>query len=197
MLDFLATNWADLLLVLVGFSACIVYIWQGRDTRKVAATLVKEQIDSIERNVALLKNDAHLGNFSIYRSKPILIENHWEKHKHLLVKQVSHSEMETVQRFFDAAAQLESARTDIIKMLTKYWETEAQIFCYFTALQIVKQRRGKVIHECKNFIERYERNSIEKIQDNIVGVLTESLQNFVFVSGTTAYEKIRKLSYER
>lgn len=198
MLDVLLNNWSDLLLALVGLSAFAVYIWQRNDQRSAAATLVKEQIDTIERNVSILKNDANLGNVSVYHSKCILIENHWEKQKHLLVKKISQSEIETIQRFFDNATQIENARIDIIKVINHDWINKSQAGCHIVA-NIVAQggNNDEITQAFSNFMQQYSMISPQFVPEIIVKALMRNLQNFEFVSGTTAYEKIRKLSYER
>ena len=75
MLGFIATNWVNMLLVIVGLSAFVIYFWQKRDKKRTAATLVKGQIDLIEERVRSLKNDHQLGNIAVYHSKTILQEN--------------------------------------------------------------------------------------------------------------------------
>lgn len=138
MVDLLRNNWTDLLLIVVGLSAFAIYIWQKNDQRSAAATLVKEQIDTIERNVSVLKNDPNLGSVSVYHSKNVLIGNHWEDQKHLLVKKLSHSEIETIQRFFDNAMQIENARIDIIKVINNDWVNKSQAGCQIVADIVAK-----------------------------------------------------------
>ena len=51
---FLEENWLNLLLVLVGLSAFVTYFWQKRDSKRAAATLLKSQIDSVEKSILQL-----------------------------------------------------------------------------------------------------------------------------------------------
>lgn len=198
MLEFLSNNWSDLLLAAVGLSALIVYIWQRNDQRSVAATLVKEQIDTIERNVSILKNDANLGSISIYHSKCILIENHWEHQKHLLVKKLSRSELETIQRFFDNATQIENARIDFIKIINNDWASKSQAGCQIIANMVMENKNDDDLNRTyTQFMQRYCALSPEFLPGVITVALTKNLQNFDFISGTTAYAKVQKLSYEK
>lgn len=197
MWEYISKNMLDLLLVLVGLSAFAVYAWQRKDQRSAAATLVKEQIDTIERNVSTLKNDANLGNVSVYRSNSVLLTNHWECQKHLLVKKLSHSEIETIQRFFDNATQIENARVDIIKVINNDWASKSQAGCQIVAnmvANIVSNNQAPEILE--QFMQQYSAVSPEFVPDIIIKALINNLQNFEFISGTVAYTKIEKMSYE-
>lgn len=198
MEDFLLNNWPDLLLILVGLSAFAVYIWQKKDQRSAAATLVKEQIDTVERNVSVLKNDLRLGSISVYHSKNILIGNHWESQKHLLVKNFSHSEIEAIQRFFDNATQIQNARIDIIKVINNDWANKSQAGCQIIADIVAKGGDDAEISRVfTQFMQKYSAVSPEFVPDIIIDALMKNLQNFEFISGTTAYAKIQKLSYEK
>ena len=198
MWNYLQNNLTDLLLVLVGLSAFVVYAFQQKNQRSTAATLVKEQIDTIERNVSALKNDPNLNNISIYHSKNILIGNHWEEQKYLLVKKLSQSELETIQRFFDNAMQIENARIDIIKVINNDWANKSQAGCQIVAN--IVDRGGddaEIMQIFKLFMQQYGILSPEFVPDIIINALTRNLQNFEFISGTTAYARIQKLSYEK
>lgn len=198
MREFILNNWSDLLLAIVGLSAFAVYIWQRKDQRGAAATLVKGQIDTIERNVSTLKNDPNLGNISIYRSKNILIGNHWENQKHLLVKKLSQSEIDTIQRFFDNATQIENARIDIIKVINNDWANKSQAGCQIVASIVAESDYdAKIAQTYAQFMKQYSEVSPQFVPSVIVDALIKNLQNFEFISGTTAYAKIQKLSYEK
>lgn len=73
-------DWADVFLIAVGLSAMIVYIFQKRDKKRSAATLILGQIDSIEEKIGILKNGHQLNNVVVYHSKTIISENTWEKY---------------------------------------------------------------------------------------------------------------------
>ena len=83
MVKFIVENWTyliDLLLVIVGLSAFVVYCAQKRAELLSAGTLIIGQIDLVEKNVSVLKNDHQLNNVAVYNSKPIIKENMWEKY---------------------------------------------------------------------------------------------------------------------
>ena len=80
VLEFI-NNWSNLGLIIVGTFALVVYILQKRDQIKTAATLLKSQIDDIERIVKDLRNYDRLENATIYNLPVILPANYWEEYR--------------------------------------------------------------------------------------------------------------------
>ena len=120
-------DWADVFLIAVGLSAMIVYIFQKRDKKRSAATLILGQIDSIEEKIGILKNGHQLNNVVVYHSKTIISENTWEKYKHLFAKELSQSEHRMIQNFFDTAEQLERTRADIVMVIKNAWADKSSV----------------------------------------------------------------------
>lgn len=191
-------EWSNLLLVGVGLSAFGVYYWQKRDEKRAAATLVKGQIDLIEERVNILKNDHQLGDISIYHSKTILQENLWEKYKHLLIKSIQKSDAEIIQRFFDSAEQIELARSDIIKLMKISWESKGRVEIEVIG-QLMKEHQG--IEEAMNLIQQFQQSyrpfGIGYVPDLVTSSLVKQLNDITMLSGTTAYQKIQKWSYDK
>lgn len=203
---FLEENWLNLLLVLVGLSAFVTYFWQKRDSKRAAATLLKSQIDSVEKSILQLKNDHDLGNQSVYNSGKILSENLWEKYKHLFVKELSQSEIDLIQRFFDNAEQIERTRADITKSMMLSWEQHGamqhNLACNLIEKNILSGNLELSDTKARpegwnDFEKRLDRVDFGYTPDLVIKFLIKALDNFVNLTGTTAYEKIRKLSFER
>lgn len=206
ILTFLQGNWLDILLVLVGFSAFITYFWQKKDSKRAAATLLKSQIDAIEKAILALKNDHQLGNQSIYNSGKIMNENLWEKYKHIFVKELSQSETEIIQRFFDCAEQIERTRADITKVMLFEWEQHGGLQHDVVWSLIFQNIILNDVELSKIQIDKEKWNDFENSLDGynfgylpgiIVESLVKSLENFTNLSGTTAYAKIQKSSFEK
>ena len=193
-LFFILKEWSNLLLVIVGLSAFVIYYWQKRDHRCTAATLLKGQIDTIENRVALLKEDPHIGNESVYRSKSILQDNYWEKNKHLFLKQLSQSEVEQIQKFFDNAEQIERVRNDIIKTITMAWEYDSLAEHICVANVLIDNPNW---NNLRVFERKYFNFSFQVTPPMPINVLMKHLDNFVNISGTTSYQKIQHISYDR
>lgn len=209
MLGFLSANWVNILLVVVGLSAFIIYFWQKRDERRAAATVVKEQIDLIEERVRTLKSDHQLGNISVYHSKTIIQDNLWEKHKHLLIKKLQRSDAEIVQRFFDSAEQIEHARSDIIQTITRAWEHKSSVMHQLAGEFAMAEATTTMSTATDNLTEvKVNMNAIELFRqiyyplelvftpDVAINTLIKYLNDFDNLKGTSAYKTIQSWSYD-
>lgn len=213
MLNFISTNWVNMLLVIVGLSAFVIYFWQKRDKKRTAATLVKGQIDLIEERVRSLKNDHQLGNIAVYHSKIILQENLWEKYKHLLIKNLQKTDAAIIQKFFDSAEQIEHARSDIIQTITHSWEhkslAEHQVIANIIQKEIDKQlstsgkpnEKGEIqiqveTNKFEVFRQVYRPLDLVFTPDIAISALIKHLNDFDMLSGTTAYKMIQDWSYD-
>lgn len=210
MLSFISNNWLNILLVIVGLSAFGVYFWQKKDEKRVAATLIKGQIDVIEERVLALKNDHQLGNISVYHSKTILQENSWERYKHLLIKNLQKTDVEILQRFFDSAEQIEHARSDIIQTITHSWEHKSQVEhqivgeIFQTAIDKkladkagVKAQIEIDMNQVEAFRQIFRPLDLVFTPDISISALVKYLNDFNMLSGTTAYRTIQSWSYDK
>ena len=196
MLNELLDNWSNLLLAVVGLSAFVVYAWQKRDSKRAAATLLKSQIDSIEKAVTNLKKDSQLGNLSVYNSVKIMNENLWEKYKHMFVKQLSQSEIEIIQRFFDGAQQLERNRIEIIDTIFNASRDKSTVEHQIIG-NLVATNLQALDPKIQQFRSIYRPLDLVFTPDITIQALTKNLSNFSGLMGTTAYCKIQKYSYTK
>lgn len=200
MLNILLENLINIFLVIVGLSAFGVYFWQKHDDKRTAATLLKSQINSIEKNISVLKEDHRLGNTSVYHAKKILNDNSWEKYKHLFVKILDQSEVDIIQKFFDNAEQIERARLEILNTMIVSWTHQSLIQHEF-ALGALGERPDDFKQFFKAKIDFF--NDIMKNLDLAytpeiaISSLVKALDNFTLLSGTTAYQKIQKYSFDK
>ncbi len=200
LIDFMVflKEWSNLLLVGVGLSAFGVYYWKKRDEEHTAATLVKGQIDTIEKCLTLLKSDYQLNNFSLYHSKIIIKDNLWDKYKHLLIRRLSQSEADVIQRFFDGAEQVERARSDTIKLMSFCWECKAKVEIEVVGDYIkTNPVMNQVDPHIRSFLESFNPYDIGYVPNIITNALVKQLNDVDMLSGTTAYEKIQRKSYDR
>ena len=89
VLEFLAKNWVNLGLVIVGSFAMIIYGLQERKKRIEAASLIVLQIKEIQENLRMLStyirdNKLDFGDF--YESLPLITENYWKQYKNYFIK---------------------------------------------------------------------------------------------------------------
>jgi len=195
-------DWADVFLIAVGLSAMIVYIFQKRDKKRSAATLILGQIDSIEEKIGILKNGHQLNNVVVYHSKTIISENTWEKYKHLFAKELSQSEHRMIQNFFDTAEQLERTRADIVMVIKNAWadksSVEHQIIGEMIKNDVITTSMPNEMRSSKEmtlFQDRYKPLDLVFTPDIAINSFVNNLNNFTMLSGTTAYEKIQHYSF--
>lgn len=197
-------DWADVFLIAVGLSAMIVYIFQKRDKKRSAATLILGQIDSIEEKISILKNGHQLNNVVVYHSKTIISENTWEKYKHLFAKELSQSEHRMIQNFFDTAEQLERTRADIVMVIKNAWadksSVEHQIIGEMIKNDVITTSMPNEMRSSKEmtlFQDRYKPLDLVFTPDIAINSFVNNLNNFTMLSGTTAYEKIQHYSFSK
>ncbi len=197
-------DWADVFLIAVGLSAMIVYIFQKRDKKRSAATLILGQIDSIEEKIGILKNGHQLNNVVVYHSKTIISENTWEKYKHLFAKELSQSAHRMIQNFFDTAEQLERTRADIVMVIKNAWadksSVEHQIIGEMIKNDVITTSMPNEMRSSKEmtlFQDRYKPLDLVFTPDIAINSFVNNLNNFTMLSGTTAYEKIQHYSFSK
>ena len=197
-------DWADVFLIAVGLSAMIVYIFQKRDKKRSAATLILGQIDSIEEKIGILKNGHQLNNVVVYHSKTIISENTWEKYKHLFAKELSQSEHRMIQNFFDTAEQLERTRADIVMVIKNAWadksSVEHQIIGEMIKNDVITTSMPNEMRSSKEmtlFQDRYKPLDLVFTPDIAINSFVNNLNNFTMLSDTTAHEKIQHYSFSK
>ena len=150
ILSWVWENIFDIALVIVGASAFFTYILQQRNEKRTAATLIIEQIDSIENIIEDLKNtyihnNNTLDDNSVYLSKEISYDGAWTSYKHLVIHQLSNSEFCLVQKFFNSAYQIEKTRSDIIYCFKLSWNNKSLV------TQLMKMANSNVASKVTNF----------------------------------------------
>lgn len=200
-IDWLGRNVIDILLVIVGASAFITYYLQKRNEKRAAATLILDQIDSIEQVVQSLKEEYHhnnrvLNDHAVYLSKEVAYSGAWDKYQYLMVKMLSQSELDLVQAFFVSSYQIEKARADIVYSFKLGWKYKTLARSLIVA-KFMDPTYKEAIEEKKKLVKQYLDDAEVSHQFNpkiAYDVLYAELNNFQMLSGTTAYEKLYKMS---
>lgn len=205
--SWIGENILDIALVVVGASAFITYILQRKNERKTAAALIVEQIDSIEKIVEDLKdtylhNNQRLDDNTVYLSRQISYDGAWNKYKHLMIKKLSNSEFELLQKFFNSAYQIEKTKSDIVHCFKNGWNHKSLVYQLMNGkfhdptYILPAHYTGKAINNEGLIIEFDSANA------NTIGFnpniayqgLYAELNNYSSISGTTAYDKLLKLA---
>lgn len=195
-------NIFDIALVAVGASAFITYFLQQKNQRKAAATLILDQIDSIEKTVHNLKEDYHhnnkaLDDDSVYLANEIAYKGAWDEYRYLMVKKLSQSELTLIQRFFESAYQIEKARADIVYCFKLGWDNKSQV-TYLKYGQFMDPTYNTQGQNPNALMDRFLENTVSthSFTPKIAyRALYAELDNYSKLSGTTAYEKLQKMSF--
>jgi len=194
-------NIFDIALVAVGASAFITYFLQQKNQRKAAATLILDQIDSIEKTVHNLKeeyhhNDKTLDDDSVYLANEIAYKGAWDEYRYLMVKKLSQSELTLIQRFFESAYQIEKARADIVYCFKLGWNNKSQV-TYLKYGQFMDPTYNAPGQDPNALMNQFLENTVSthSFTPKIAyRALYAELDNYSKLSGTTAYEKLQKIS---
>lgn len=193
VLEFI-NNWSNLGLIIVGTFALVVYILQKRDQIKTAATLLKSQIDEIERIVKDLRKYDRLENATIYNLPVILPANYWEEYRHLVVKKVGTDGCNILSEFYRQAEQLEKSRVAICNRLSTAWEHKDMIMqekLFEISGNISQEERDNIENNLANYI-----NCNDIFNPKIpIDILFTNLRNFRLISDSITYNTLKKLSF--
>ena len=197
VLEVLLNRIVDILLIIVGLSGFFIYYFQKNDQKRTAATLIKNQIDSIESVVKDLRDKGSLDNITVYKSKVILNRNYWEEYKYLLSKKMGSNDIKLIEDFYEKAERIEKSRESICSELTTAWVHKDQILqekFYYSAKERIENKDNSVE---ENVITKYNESNRMFMPQLPIDLLSQSVLNFRFLSGTTAYEKLNKWSYDK
>lgn len=207
ILSWIWENIFDIALIIVGASAFITYLLQVKNERKTAAALIVEQINSIEKIIEELKstylhNKKELDDKSVYLSREIDYDGAWSSYKHLVIKQLSNSEFDLLQKFFNSAYQIEKTKSDITYCFKLSWNNKSLVTHLINGkfhdptFECPISSEGKQITPddlIKNFHALNQNATGFNAQISYNGLYAE-LDNYTALSGTTAYEKLLKLA---
>lgn len=211
-------NILDLLLILATASAFIVYFFQKLNEKRVAATLILDQIDTIDRVIKRLKEDyikngKKLDDDTMYLSEEIPYNGAWDKYQYLVIKKLTEKEHELMQQYFEKAYRIEKCRADIIFNFKLSWKHKSlvQFLIYGKLYDPTFEIGNNILEKFKIEAQENQKNDYRKllynkyINDTVdtatykpsiaYNYLYSSLDNYVGLSGTTAYEKLYKMSY--
>lgn len=121
VIDFLAKNWVNILLVFVGTFALIIYKLQERRKRIDAASLIILQIDEIQerlREISTYIVEGQLNEAAFYESLPLMEENYWSKYKHYFVRDMDATSYASLNHFYNYVSEIQEQQL-LMKNLQK------------------------------------------------------------------------------
>ena len=120
-MDFIAKNWVNMCLVLVGSFALVIYILQERRKKIDAASLIVLQIDEVQeklREISTYIVDGKLNETAFYESLPLIEENYWSKYKHYFVKKMDAMSYGSMNQLYDYVLGIQEQQ-QLMKILQK------------------------------------------------------------------------------
>lgn len=113
-MEFLKENFLDILLVLVGLTAFIVYFLQEREKRREAAALIYLQINEIQKGIEEISSyiiEGQLNATAFYESLSLIEENYWSKYKHYFVNKIDGKSFENINKLYKYALEIQDQQS--------------------------------------------------------------------------------------
>lgn len=109
IIHFISTNLLDLLLVIVGTSAFVVYRFQERRKISDAASLIVLQVNDLQKRLRDIQSyivNGVLNDTAFYESQIIFTKNYWDKYKHYFVRKIDSESFRLFNDFYDCASEV-------------------------------------------------------------------------------------------
>lgn len=107
--NFVSANWIDILLIVVGASAFIIYWVQERRKISEAASLIVLQVEELQTNVAEVASyisDDKLNDAAFYESQMLLKTDYWDKHKHYFIRKMDSFSFRMFDDFYNCVSEI-------------------------------------------------------------------------------------------
>ncbi|WP_370559464.1 hypothetical protein NMD70_07240 [Edwardsiella tarda] len=175
--------------LIVGIIALIVYKLKLKNERKNAAAIIVMDIRHAEQIISTLLEKQILDR----TLKDILIENNWEKYKHLFASYFSNDEFAMFNRFFVACSEISDARQRMIDVFYASLIAKARISQErLLSIADINSEQGRI--ERQNIIDHINKEDfVFEPTEPRVRILS-SLQSMTRPSETRAFEKLKNLA---
>lgn len=108
--DFLSKNWVNLLLIVVGAFALLIYILQERRKITEVASLVILQMDELQERIKEIQSyiaNGQLNETAFYESRTLFVEDYWNRYKHYFVRKMDNKSYRTINTLYDCATEIQ------------------------------------------------------------------------------------------
>lgn len=201
----------QLLLVVVGASALIVYLFQKKSEVRTAATIVAAQIIDIEKKIDSRESVMQLALPALYRSPKLLDENSWLRNKHILTKKLKSADIALLDSYFMNVEFIHRNSEILVELLINEWKYRAQALQFRYSDIVYKELPNIPISQTATNAEqnRIQTNYLKEITDfydvfsSISYIFTPNLPfesykaaltMYQSITGSVAYAKLQKLS---
>lgn len=139
IVNFIGTNWLDILLVLVGLSAFFIYFVQERRKVSEAASLIIMQVEDLQKRIREIDSyisEGVLNDTAFYESQMLFKINYWNQYKHYFVRKLDSFSFNIFDEFYNCATEI-LEQQELMKNLQKNF--------FFYTQQTLMQVEGNLL----------------------------------------------------
>ncbi len=199
----------NILLVFVGSWAIIAYYLNIKNQRKEVAITLVLQIDEIRENMIAVKKTLSpdpnkLDEQAMFETDHIMIENSWNKYKHLLVKKIGASDSATLFKFYRCVESIALQQNNIknfsmqslINNSVLYKQQYAQVYVQLY-MQQTNENTEATDHSRKQMAYEIGQQCLAPVTympSQFIFTLKKYLSEYDGISIEYAYAKLRKIA---
>jgi len=197
MYNFLnSTLLQTIIIFVVGLFAFLIYKFQKRYDRKIAATILIMEIREIEEALNKLREVVPIKNY--YSSPPIIKGNSWEKYKFFFIKYLDADEYNLISEFYSTASRIEEERLILIEQIIISFKTKCKAF-HESIVDIAKEKYGvnddEFLDITKKIVQKVCLNTPGYLSDTPEKLMNLLLQNIKYITTSTAGLKIKRIAH--
>lgn len=214
MIDFIAKNWVNISLVIVGTFALVIYKLQERRKKIDAASLIILQIDDLQERLREISGyivNGQLNSGAFYESLPLMEKNYWHEYKHYFVQKLDATSYNLLNQFYNYTSAVQEQQILLKELQKNSLQMTHSLFIniesQFIANGIIKTQ----IFDANTFWNEYnnQKHALESIiNQNALTVYTPaqiaiSIENMLkkysmlTIVGSDGYRLLKKWSIKR
>lgn len=196
IINFIKNN-DNFIVALSAPTAFIVYWMNIVNKKKMAATLIINQIDNANKIIEGLefdKNDYYNKNaIIIYNMLDILQVNYWDKYKYLFMKKLESPDIKILDQYYSELYNIQKAKDDISEIVKSNWKTRA-----FMMNDLKKEDTIYDIIDIENRMRELNGWGFLFVQQKSLDLFEENIEKYKsqFICNSFAYKYLYKMSYK-
>lgn len=180
-MEFLQENFLDILLVLVGLTAFIVYFLQEREKRREAAALIYLQINEIQKSIEEISSyiiEGQLNATAFYESLQLIEENYWSKYKHYFVNRIDGKSFESINKLYKYALEIQDQQSLMKNMQKNTFFITQNLMANIESqylLEGLKDKSNLDLNKLTTFLDKTFPQSVTKEEkENILNLFSQN-----------------------
>lgn len=180
-MEFLKENFLDILLVLVGLTAFIVYFLQEREKRREAAALIYLQINEIQKGIEEISSyiiEGQLNATAFYESLSLIEENYWSKYKHYFVNRIDGKSFESINKLYKYALEIQDQQSLMKNMQKNTFFITQNLMANIESqylLEGLKDKSNLDLNKLATFLDKTFPQSVTKEEkENVLNLFSQN-----------------------